>query len=176
MFHVAGQLVHAQRREGFALGLGHVEHGHGLKGRPRHFLGDGDGPPVRAGLFPLHLLLIGTGGQNLNAVFPPLDVALKVLLPVAIARHAGGVRALHVNQQGIACRIVVKLGHGFQVVGVLAAGKQVLQALFQLVGDLLQPVAALVLICHRKSSFLRPIEKAPARVGRFPCRGICAER
>ena len=156
--------------------MGHVEHGHGLKGRPRHFLGDGDGPSVRAGLFPLYLLLVGAGGQNLNAVFPPLDVALEVIFPVVKTGHMGGVRALHINQQGIACRIAVKLGHGFQVVGVLAAGKQVLQALFQLVGDLLQPVAALVLICHRKSSFLRPIEKAPARVGRFPCRGGVAER
>ncbi len=142
--HAAGQLVHGDVGYLPALGLGHVEHRHHLKGGDGHFLFLGQRLPVRAGdgpaagvqLFHLPPHLVGGRGQNLDGPLPPLHMALELVLPLVVARHQGGVRLLHGDQEGVVEAVIVELGHGGEVVFILFALKKGLNTGFQPVGDL----------------------------------------
>ena len=75
-------------------------------------------------------------------------MALELVFPFVIARHQGGVRLLHGDQEGVVEAVIVELGHGGEVVFILFALKKGLNTGFQLVGDLFHALGVVFAVQH----------------------------
>ena len=96
----------------------------------------------------LNLFLVGRGRDDLDAFFAFHHIAPKLVAPLIEACHMGGVGALHINEHGIVDRIAVEAAHGGQVLPVLIAFKQFLDAGFDTVYDFPHPVFAGLFLSH----------------------------
>ena len=151
-FHVAGQFLHAQRRQRFALGLAHVKDRHDLERRYLDFFLLGDRVavlvPDRLALFVQlrHFLfhLVGGRGKNLDAFLALFDIAVKFIPPLVVARHK--LAALHGNEDGVVEAVIVETGHRVQIGLEASALKQIHDAGFQPVGDLFHAVGAVLAV------------------------------
>ena len=68
------------------------------------------------------------GGKDLDALLVQLDLPSEFLLPVVVPGHAGGGRALQQDQQRVSKAVMMKLGHGGDVLRIAPAGVQLLTA------------------------------------------------
>ena len=151
-FYVAGQFLHAQRRQRFALGLAHVKDRHDLERRYLDFFLLGDRVavlvPDRLALFVQlrHFLfhLVGGRGKNLDAFLALFDIAVKFIPPLVVARHK--LAALHGNEDGVVEAVIVETGHRVQIGLEASALKQIHDAGFQPVGDLFHAVGAVLAV------------------------------
>ena len=66
-------------------------------------------------------------------------MAFKFVAPLSVACDKGCVRLLHDDQQRIVQAVIVEAGHGFQIIQIPFTFKNLLYALFQMLGDLLDP-------------------------------------
>ena len=144
MLHVAGQGICPDGRQFLPLGLGNVEHRHHLVGGDRDLLFLHDGLSVRTdhrlpclGIELLYFLLyLERGrGNDLDAFFAGLYMALKLLFPLGIAFYQRP--ALHGDQDRIVEAVIVEPGHGPEIFRVLLAVEDLPDAIFQPVRDLL---------------------------------------
>ena len=144
VFHAACQLVHGNIGKLFAIRLGHIEHAHHLEGGTGHFnrLGDRLAVLIENGLlrcrvefFPLFLHLVRRGGKDFDALFALHHMAVEVALPCRVTGDQRRIWLLHGDENRIVKRVVVELGHRFQVLFEAFGFKQFLESLFQLVGD-----------------------------------------
>ena len=101
LLHAAGQFFRADRGQRFSLGLAHIKDGNDFKCRNLDFLYFGNRLSVLSrhwlslGVQPRHFLLCFERGrsQNLDGFFTFLDVAVKIIPPLVVARHK--LAALH---------------------------------------------------------------------------------
>ena len=144
VLHRAFQFVHHDVRKLLAVGLGYVEHADHLEGgacdlnrlavRVQNRL-----LRLRVELFALHLCLVRRGRKDFDALFALHDLTVEVALPCGVTGNVGCLRLLHCNEQGVVERVVVKFGHRAEVFLIPFRVEQLLDALFQLVRDLLPP-------------------------------------
>ena len=121
VLHAAGQFIHCNRGQRFALGLADIEHGNHLKGWNLHrfFLGQRLAVLVQnrlalfVQLFHLLLDLVRRRSQNLDAFFAFLYGAVERVFPLVEARHQ--LPALHGDQQGVVEAVIVEFRHRGEV-------------------------------------------------------------
>ena len=144
VFHAACQLVYGNIGKLFAVRLGHIEDAHHLEGGAGHFnrLSDRLAVLVENGLlrcrvefFPLFLHLVGRRSKDFDTLFALHHMAVEVALPCRVTGDQRRIRLLHGDEKRIVKRVVVELGHRFQVLFEAFGFKQFLDSLFQLVGD-----------------------------------------
>jgi len=141
VLHAAGQFIHCNRGQRFALGLADIEHGNHLKGRNLHrfFLHQRLAVLVQnrlalfVQLFHLLLDLVRRRGQNFDAFFAFLYGAVERVFPLVEAGHQ--LPALHGDQQGVVEAIIVEFCHRGEVGFVAVTVEQLLNARFQTVRD-----------------------------------------
>ena len=97
----------------------------------------------------VHLVLLnhglkGTGGENLYSMLALFDRAAQ-LSPCGVAGDRRRARTLEKDQHTVSEAVPVKLGHGFQILLVRFAFKNLLDAVFQLVRQCLDPLLLLSL-------------------------------
>ena len=137
-----------QLRQRFPVRLAHIEHLH----RTEH--GDLDFPflhddltvliqhggfGVRVQLLFLNLFLERRGRDDGNTVFAALHMTLKLIFPLVVPGHQGGVRLLHIDEHGVVDGVAVEPGHHRQVTHILFALEQLFDTLLDARRDLLQP-------------------------------------
>ena len=156
LLHIAAQ-IGGKLGQGLSRSLRHVKDGHHLEHGDADFLFLNDGLAVRiqhrrigfrVGLDFLDLFLIGSGSDDANAFFAFQDVPAELIAPLVEARHMGGVGALHIDEHGIIDRVAVKTAHRGEILPVLIALKQLLDAVFDAVNDLPHPVFAGLFFSH----------------------------
>ena len=121
VLHAAGQFIHCDRWQRFALGLADIEHGHHLESRNLHRFLLGQWLTVfvqnRLALFVqlFHLLLhlIRRRGKDFDALFAFLHSAVECVFPLVKARHQ--LPALHGDQQGVVEAVIVEFHHRGEV-------------------------------------------------------------
>ena len=121
VLHAAGQFIHRDRGQRFALGLADIEHGHHLESRNLHRLFFRQRLSIliqnRLALFVqlFHLLLdlVGRRSKNLDAFFALFHSAVERVFPLVEARHQ--LSALHGNQQGVVETVIVEFCHRGEV-------------------------------------------------------------
>ena len=136
VLHTAGQFIHGNGRQRFALGLADIEHGHHLESRNLHRLFFRQRLAVlvqnRLALFVqlFHLLLdlVRRGGKDFDALFALFHSAVERILPLVETRHQ--LPALHGNQQGVVETVIVEFRHRGEVGFVAVAVEQLLDARF----------------------------------------------
>jgi len=161
VLHAAGQFIHCDRWQRFALGLADIEHGHHLKGRNLHRLFLGQWLSIliqnRLALFvPLfHLLLdlVGRRSKNLDAFFALFHGAVERVFPLVEARHQ--LSALHGDQQGVVEAVIVEFCHRGEVGFVAVTVEQLLNARFQPVRDFFHALCAVFTVQDDGNNFLR---------------------
>ena len=176
VLHTAGQFIHGNGRQRFALGLADIEHGHHLESRNLHRLFFRQWLAVlvqnRLALFVqlFHLLLhlIRRRGKDFDAFFAFLHGAVERVFPLVEARHQ--LSALHGDQQGVVEAVIVKLRHRGEVGFVAVTVKQLLNACFQPVRNFFHPLCAILTIQDNGNNFLRFRFRLNRRrdVGRIP--------
>ena len=153
---VAGQ-AGGQLRQGLSVRLADVKHLHRAEQRDLDFLFLHDdlaigvqhgGFGVRVQLLFLDFLLIWCRGNDGNAVFTPLHMAGKLVFPLVVTGHQGGVRALHIDEHGVVDGVAVEAGHHGQVTAVFVALEQLLDTLFNARRDFLQPLPVGGFVSH----------------------------
>lgn len=87
-------------------------------------------------------------GNDGDSVFTPLHMALKLVFPLVVTGHQGGVRALHINEHGVVDGVAVEAGHHGQVTAVFVALEQLLDTLFNARRDFLQPLPVGGFVSH----------------------------
>ena len=134
-------------RKGLAVRLRYIKYCRGTEMRNRFFDFLGKNSTVRCfqGQFGvriihdlLNLFLVRNGSNNGDTLFATIDMALELLLPFTIASNQRGIGALHIDQHLIVDRVTVKAGHHGQVLLVFTAGKQLLNAPFDVGCDFFQ--------------------------------------
>ena len=149
--------IGSKLRQGFSLGLRHIKDGYHLIHGDFDFLFLHDNFAVciqyrRFGIGVeldfLNLFLVGCRRDDLNAFFAFHHIAPKLVAPLVEACHMGGVGALHIDEHGVVDRIAVEAAHGGQVLPVLVAFKQFLDAGFDTVYDFPHPVFAGLFLSH----------------------------
>ena len=121
VLHAAGQFIHRDRGQRFALGLADIEHGHHLESRNLHRLFFRQRLAVlvqnRLALFVqlFHLLLdlVGRRSKNLDAFFALFHSAVERVFPLVEAGHQ--LPALHGDQQGVVETVIVEFCHRGEV-------------------------------------------------------------
>ena len=160
VLHTAGQFIHGNGRQRFALGLADIEHRHHFEGRNLHRLFLGQWLSIliqnRLALFvPLfHLLLdlVGRRSKNLDAFFAFLYGAVERVFPLVEARHQ--LSALHGDQQGVVEAVIVEFCHRGEVGFVAVAVEQLLNACFQPVRDFFHALCAVLAVQDDGNNFL----------------------
>ena len=156
LLHIAAQ-ISGKLGQGLSRSLRHIKDGYHLEHGDTDFLFLNDGLAVRiqhrrigfrVGLDFLDLFLIGSGSDDANAFFAFQDVPAELIAPLVEARHMGGVGALHIDEHGIIDRVAVKTAHRGEILPVLIALKQLLDAVFDAVNDLPHPVFVGLLFSH----------------------------
>ena len=156
LLHIAAQ-IGGKLGQGLSRSLRHVKDGYHLEHRDTDFLFLNDGLAVcvqhrrigfGVGLDFLDLFLIGSGSDDANAFFAFQDVPAELIAPLVEARHMGGVGALHIDEHGVVDRVAVKAAHGGEILLVLIALKQLLDAVFDAVNDLPHPVFVGLFFSH----------------------------
>jgi len=136
VLHAAGQFIHCNRGQRFALGLADIEHRHHLERRNLHrfFLRQRLAVLVQnrltlfVQLFRFLLDLVGRRSKNLDAFFAFLYGAVERVFPLVEARHQ--LPALHGDQQGIVEAVIVEFCHRGKIGFVAVAVEQLLDARF----------------------------------------------
>ena len=90
---------------------------------------------------------IGSRSDDADTFFAFQDVPAELIAPLVEARHMGGVGALHIDEHGIIDRVAVKAARG-EILLVLIALEQLLDAIFDAVNDLPHPVFVGLLFSH----------------------------
>ena len=156
LLHIAAQ-IGGKLGQGLSRSLRHIKDGHHLEHRDTDFLFLNDGLAVcvqhrrigfGVGLDFLDLFLIGSGSDDANAFFAFQDVPAELIAPLVEARHMGGVGALHIDEHGVVDRVAVKAAHGGEILLVLIALEQLLDAVFDAVNDLPHPVFVGLFFSH----------------------------
>ena len=156
LLHIAAQ-ISGKLGQGLSRSLRHIKDGYHLEHGDTDFLFLNDGLAVRiqhrrigfrVGLDLLDLFLIGSGSDNADTFFAFQDVPAELIAPLVEARHMGGVGALHIDEHGIIDRVAVKAAHGGEILLVLIALEQLLDAIFDAVNDLPHPVFAGLFFSH----------------------------
>ena len=156
LLHIAAQ-ISGKLGQGLSRSLRHIKDGYHLEHGDTDFLFLNDGLAVRiqhrrigfrVGLDLLDLFLIGSGSDNADTFFAFQDVPAELIAPLVEARHMGGVGALHIDEHGIIDRVAVKAAHGGEILPVLIALEQLLDAVFDAVNDLPHPVFAGLFFSH----------------------------
>ena len=156
LLHIAAQ-IGGKLGQGLSRSLRHIKDGYHLEHGDTDFLFLNDGLAVRiqhrrigfrVGLDLLDLFLIGSGSDNADTFFAFQDVPAELIAPLVEARHMGGVGALHIDEHGIIDRVAVKTAHRGEILPVLIALKQLLDAVFDAVNDLPHPVFVGLLFSH----------------------------
>ena len=156
LLHIAAQ-ISGKLGQGLSRSLRHIKDGYHLEHGNTDFLFLNDGLAVRiqhrrigfrVGLDLLDLFLIGSGSDNADTFFAFQDVPAELITPLVEARHMGGVGALHIDEHGIIDRVAVKTAHRGEILPVLIALKQLLDAVFDAVNDLPHPVFVGLLFSH----------------------------
>ena len=141
VLHAAGQFIHRDRGQRFALGLADIEHGHHLESRNLHRLFFRQRLAVlvqnRLALFVqlFHLLfdLVRRRGKDFDTFFALFHGAVERVFPLVKARHQ--LSALHGNQQGVVEAVIVEFCHRGKVGFVAVTVEQLLNPRFQTVRD-----------------------------------------
>ena len=102
----------------------------------------------------LDLLLEGRGRDDGDAHFSLFHMASELMLPFLKARHQGGVRALHIDEHGVVDAVTVEAAHNGEILPVTVTLKQLLDALFNAVRDLLEPLLVGLGFCHDRFELL----------------------
>ena len=160
VLHAAGQFIHCNRGQRFALGLADIEHGNHLKGRNLHrfFLSQRLAVLVQnrltlfVPLFHLLLDLVRRRGQNFDAFFALFHGAVECVFPLVEARHQ--LSALHGDQQGVVEAVIVEFCHRGEVGFVAVAVEQLLNPCFQPVRDFFYPFCAVLTVQDNGNNFL----------------------
>ena len=156
LLHIAAQ-ISGKLGQGLSRSLRHIKDGYHLEHGDTDFLFLNDGLAVRiqhrrigfrVGLDLLDLFLIGSGSDNADTFFAFQDVPAELIAPLVEARHMGGVGALHIDEHGIIDRVAVKTAHRGEILPVLIALEQLLDAVFDAVNDLPHPVFVGLLFSH----------------------------
>ena len=156
LLHIAAQ-ISGKLGQGLSRSLRHIKDGYHLEHGDTDFLFLNDGLAVRiqhrrigfrVGLDLLDLFLIGSGSDNADTFFAFQDVPAELIAPLVEARHMGGVGALHIDEHGIIDRVAVKTAHRGEILPVLIALKQLLDAVFDAVNDLPHPVFVGLFFSH----------------------------
>ena len=161
VLHAAGQFIHRDRGQRFALGLADIKHGNHLKGRNLHRFFFRQRLAVlvqnRLALFvPLfHLLLdlVGRRSQNLDAFFALFHGAVECVFPLVEAGHQ--LPALHGDQQGVVEAVIVEFCHRGEVGFVAVAVEQLLNPCFQPVRNFFHALYAVFAVQDNGNNFLR---------------------
>ena len=161
VLHAAGQFIHRDRGQRFALGLADIEHGHHLEGWNLHGLFFGQRLAVLAQnrlalfvqLFHLLLDLVGRGSKNLDALFALFHGTVKRVFPLVEARHQ--LPALHGNQQGVVEAVIVEFRQRGEVGFVAVAVEQLLNSCFQPVRNFFHSLCAILAVQDNGNNFLR---------------------
>ena len=158
--HIARERVHGDVRKLLALSLAHIEYRYHLERRNRHLLllcngfpvcADHRLPGVRVGFLHIFFDFIRRRRKDFDALFAGLDVPLKLVAPLSVACNKGCVRLLHDDQQRIVQAVIVEAGHGFQVIPIPFTFKNLLYALFQMLGDLLDSALRVGGVQHQRT-------------------------
>ena len=160
VLHAAGQFIHCNRGQRFALGLADIEHGHHLESRNLHRLFFRQRLAVlvqnRLALFVqlFHFLLdlVRRRSQNLDAFFAFLYGAVERVFPLVEARHQ--LPALHGDQQGVVEAVIVEFRHRGEIGFVAVAVEQLLNPCFQPVRDFFHPFCAVLTVQDNGNNFL----------------------
>ena len=154
--------VGGKRGQRFALGLAHIKHDNRLEHGDFDFLFLHDDvavlvPQGQLGvgvqLFLLNFLLKGRGCDDFDALFAALHMAVKLLLPLAVAGHKGGVRLLHMNEHGVVKAVLVKTAHGAEIIHIPLRLEQLLDIGLDAVRNFLEPLLVGLLFSHRHTPF-----------------------
>ena len=148
VLHTAGQFIHRNRGQRFALGLADIEHGNHLEGRNLHrfFFRQRLAVLVQnrlalfVQLFHLLLDLVGRRSKNLDAFFAFLYGAVERVFPLVEARHQ--LSALHGDQQSVVEAVIVEFRHRGEVGFVAVTVEQLLNACFQPVRNFFHALCA----------------------------------
>ena len=176
VLHAAGQFIHCDRWQRFALGLADIEHGNHLKGRNLHrfFFRQRLAVLVQnrlalfVQLFHLLLDLVRRGGKDFDALFALFHGAVERVFPLVEARHQ--LSALHGDQQGVVEAVIVEFRHRGEVGFVAVAVEQLLNPCFQPVRNFFHPFRAVFAVQDDGDNFLRFRFRLNRRrdVGRIP--------
>ena len=161
VLHAAGQFIHGDRGQRFALGLADIEHGNHLKGRNLHRLFFRQRLAVlvqnRLALFVqlFHLLLdlVGRRGKDFDAFFALFHGAVERVFPLVEARHQ--LSALHGDQQGVVEAVIVEFCHRGEVGFVAVAVEQLLNPCFQPVRDFFHALCAVFAVQDNGENLLQ---------------------
>ena len=161
VLHAAGQFIHCDRWQRFALGLADIEHGNHLEGRNLHCFFFRQRLAVlvqnRLALFVqlFHLLLdlVRRRSKDFDAFFAFLYGAVERVFPLVEARHQ--LAALHGDQQGVVEAVIVEFRHRGEVGFVAVAVEQLLNPCFQSVRNFFHPLCAVLTIQDNGNNFLR---------------------
>ena len=160
LFHIARERVHGNVGKLLALGLAHIEYRHHLERRNRHLLLLRDGltvcaddglPGVRVSFRHILFDFIRCGRKDFDALFAGFDMAFKFVTPLSVACDKGCVRLLHDDQQRIVQAVIVEAGHGFQIIPIPLTFKNLLYALFQMLGDFLDSALCVGGVQHQRT-------------------------
>ena len=160
VLHAAGQFIHGNGRQRFALGLADIEHGNHLKGRNLHRLFFRQRLSIliqnRLALFVqlFHLLLdlVGRGSKNLDALFALFHGTVERVFPLVEAGHQ--LSALHGDQQGVVEAVIVEFCHRGKVSFVAVTVEQLLNARFQPVRNFFHSLYAVLAVQDNGNNFL----------------------
>ena len=160
VLHAAGQFIHCDRWQRFALGLADIEHGNHLKGRNLHrfFFRQRLAVLVQnrlalfVQLFHLLLDLVRRRSKDFDAFFAFLYGAVERVFPLVEARHQ--LPALYGDQQGVVEAVIVEFRHRGEVGFVAVAVEQLLNACFQPVRDFFHPFCAVLAVQDNGNNFL----------------------
>ena len=152
VLHAAGQFIHRDRGQRFALGLADIEHRHHLERRNLHRFFFRQRLSIliqnRLALFVqlFHLLLdlVRRRSQNLDALFALFHGAVERVFPLVEARHQ--LAALHGDQQGVVEAVIVEFCHRGEVSFVAVTVEQLLNARFQPVRDFFHAFRAVLAV------------------------------
>ena len=112
------------------------------------------------------LLLQLNRSQNRDSLLPLLHLPVKLLLPGAVPGNQRGIRLLHGDQNRVVKAVMMKLGHGIQILLVLLRREQILDSFFELFQNRLYllPPCLIRFITQSRTSFLfYPKRKTPVR-------------
>ena len=161
VLHAAGQFIHCNRGQRFALGLADIEHRHHLERRNLHrfFFRQRLAVLVQnrlalfVQLFHLLLDLVGRRSKDFDAFFAFLYGAVERVFPLVETRHQ--LSALHGDQQGVVEAVIVKLRHRGEVGFVAVAVEQLLNSCFQPVRNFFHSICAIFAVQNDGENLLR---------------------
>ena len=166
--HIAGEIAHDAGQR-FTVRLAHIEYGNRtIAGNlDLHFFLEHFTIRAAHGQFGLRIELflffadgIGRRRENPDAALASVDMALELIAPFVESGYQRSVRLLHEDEHGVVYGIPVKTGHGFQVLPVLFAFKQLLDAALDAFYNFFQPIL-LIVFCHKNLLSRSKHEKAP---------------